>query len=95
MSSWDEGANRRSSKPRLLVLELFSGVGGMHYALNEAGVEAEVVAAMDISDVANRGKKETCLHSRFSISEHVRSTRMQCTSTTSRRRLTSRPTSAA
>lgn len=39
----------------LSVLELFSGVGGMHLALQEAGVDAEVIAASDISDIANKG----------------------------------------
>ena len=33
------------------VLELFSGVGGMHFALEKAGIQSEVVAAIDISDV--------------------------------------------
>lgn len=35
------------------VLELYSGIGGMHYALRESGVAAEVVAAIDINLVAN------------------------------------------
>ncbi|XP_029174580.1 tRNA (cytosine(38)-C(5))-methyltransferase [Nylanderia fulva] len=35
------------------VLELYSGIGGMHYALRESGVAAEVVAAIDINPVAN------------------------------------------
>ena len=39
---------------KLEVMERFSGIGGMHYALRKADIEAEVVAAMDISDVANR-----------------------------------------
>ena len=37
------------------VLELFSGIGGMHYALRRAGISAQVASAVDISDVANRG----------------------------------------
>ena len=42
-------------KRPIVVLELFSGIGGMHFALREAGIaSAEVGAAMDISDVANR-----------------------------------------
>ena len=52
------------------MLELFSGVGGMHYALQEAGLsEATTVkAAMDISDVANRGgEKEIHLKHDLSI----------------------------
>ena len=43
------------------VLELFSGIGGMHYALSKARdtlspqiFDFEVVAAIDISDVANK-----------------------------------------
>uniref|UniRef100_A0A3P9J8X7 tRNA (cytosine(38)-C(5))-methyltransferase n=2 Tax=Oryzias latipes TaxID=8090 RepID=A0A3P9J8X7_ORYLA len=36
------------------VLELYSGIGGMHYALKESGVPAEVVAAVDINTMANQ-----------------------------------------
>lgn len=35
------------------VLELFSGIGGMHYACLESGIPYEVVAAADINTVAN------------------------------------------
>lgn len=35
------------------VLELYSGIGGMHYALRESGIAAKVVAAIDINPVAN------------------------------------------
>lgn len=35
------------------VLELYSGIGGMHCALRESGVEATIVAAADINTVAN------------------------------------------
>ncbi|KAK4401133.1 tRNA (cytosine(38)-C(5))-methyltransferase 2 [Sesamum angolense] len=35
------------------VLEFYSGIGGMRYSLIEAGVDAEVVEAFDINDVAN------------------------------------------
>lgn len=35
------------------VLELYSGIGGMHYALRESEIAAEVVAAIDINPVAN------------------------------------------
>uniref|UniRef100_A0A8D0CDP1 tRNA (cytosine(38)-C(5))-methyltransferase n=1 Tax=Scleropages formosus TaxID=113540 RepID=A0A8D0CDP1_SCLFO len=38
---------------RLAVLELYSGIGGMHYALKESGVDAEVVAAVDVNTTAN------------------------------------------
>ena len=46
-----EGIDLRKVK----VLELFSGIGGMHFALNVAQIEAEIVAAIDISEVANKG----------------------------------------
>ncbi|XP_063990600.1 tRNA (cytosine(38)-C(5))-methyltransferase [Diachasmimorpha longicaudata] len=35
------------------ILELYSGIGGMHYALKESGVDGEIVAAIDINPVAN------------------------------------------
>ncbi|XP_034180360.1 tRNA (cytosine(38)-C(5))-methyltransferase isoform X1 [Osmia lignaria lignaria] len=35
------------------VLELYSGIGGMHYALQESGVEGNIVAAVDINTIAN------------------------------------------
>ncbi|TDG45405.1 hypothetical protein AWZ03_008171 [Drosophila navojoa] len=35
------------------VLELFSGIGGMHYAFKYAQLSGEVVAAMDVNTVAN------------------------------------------
>ncbi|KAL5288319.1 TRDMT1 family protein [Megaselia abdita] len=35
------------------VLELFSGIGGMHYALKYSGVPGTVKAAIDINPVAN------------------------------------------
>ncbi|XP_017888112.1 tRNA (cytosine(38)-C(5))-methyltransferase [Ceratina calcarata] len=35
------------------VLELYSGIGGMHYALQESGIKGEVVAAIDINTNAN------------------------------------------
>ncbi|XP_032093328.1 tRNA (cytosine(38)-C(5))-methyltransferase [Thamnophis elegans] len=40
-------------EPRLRVLELYSGVGGMHYALKASEIPAEVVAAVDVNTVAN------------------------------------------
>lgn len=39
---------------RLRVLELYSGIGGMHYALKESSVPAEVVAAVDVNTTANQ-----------------------------------------
>ncbi|XP_077101254.1 tRNA (cytosine(38)-C(5))-methyltransferase [Siphateles boraxobius] len=38
---------------RLRVLELYSGIGGMHYALKESSVPSEVVAAVDVNTTAN------------------------------------------
>lgn len=35
------------------VLELYSGIGGMHYALQESGIKGDIVAAVDINTVAN------------------------------------------
>ncbi|XP_043279293.1 tRNA (cytosine(38)-C(5))-methyltransferase [Venturia canescens] len=35
------------------VLELYSGIGGMHYALKESGIPGLVIAAADINTVAN------------------------------------------
>ncbi|KAK7864059.1 hypothetical protein R5R35_002714 [Gryllus longicercus] len=35
------------------VLELYSGIGGMHYAVEESGLSASFVAAVDINEVAN------------------------------------------
>uniref|UniRef100_A0AAQ4QUL8 tRNA aspartic acid methyltransferase 1 n=1 Tax=Gasterosteus aculeatus aculeatus TaxID=481459 RepID=A0AAQ4QUL8_GASAC len=39
---------------RLRVLELYSGIGGMHYALQESGIPAQVVAAIDVNTTANQ-----------------------------------------
>jgi len=45
----------------LRVLELFSGIGGMHHALDLVGdVEVQVVAAMDINTVSNAVYKHNC-----------------------------------
>ncbi|XP_062848272.1 tRNA (cytosine(38)-C(5))-methyltransferase [Trichomycterus rosablanca] len=38
---------------KLRVLELYSGIGGMHYALKESALPAEVVAAVDVNTTAN------------------------------------------
>ncbi|XP_061778125.1 tRNA (cytosine(38)-C(5))-methyltransferase isoform X3 [Nerophis ophidion] len=38
----------------LRVLELYSGIGGMHQALKQAGISAQVVAAIDINTTANQ-----------------------------------------
>nr|XP_046226991.1 tRNA (cytosine(38)-C(5))-methyltransferase isoform X2 [Scatophagus argus] len=38
----------------LRVLELYSGIGGMHYALKESGIPFQIVAAIDINTTANQ-----------------------------------------
>ncbi|XP_051871991.1 tRNA (cytosine(38)-C(5))-methyltransferase isoform X3 [Pristis pectinata] len=52
--------------PLLRVLELYSGIGGMHYALKGSCIAAEVVAAVDINTVANEVYKcnfpNTCIY---------------------------------
>ncbi|KAJ8977755.1 hypothetical protein NQ317_001119 [Molorchus minor] len=35
------------------VLELYSGIGGFHFALDESGVNGKVVASIEINNVAN------------------------------------------
>ena len=48
-------AEIEESQRAIVALELFSGIGGMHFALRETGItNVEVAAAMDISDVANK-----------------------------------------
>eukprot|EP00118_Oscarella_pearsei_P012291 m.89627 g.89627 ORF g.89627 m.89627 type:complete len:233 (+) comp36611_c0_seq23:49-747(+) len=37
----------------LRVVEFYSGIGGMHFALEESGLSHEVVACLEINDVAN------------------------------------------
>ena len=37
----------------LRVLEFYSGIGGMHYALKESGVSFRVIGALDINTLAN------------------------------------------
>ncbi|XP_048241648.1 tRNA (cytosine(38)-C(5))-methyltransferase-like [Haliotis rufescens] len=39
---------------KVRVLELYSGIGGMHWALQESGLSFEVVAAIDINTTANQ-----------------------------------------
>uniref|UniRef100_A0A674P1Q3 tRNA (cytosine(38)-C(5))-methyltransferase n=1 Tax=Takifugu rubripes TaxID=31033 RepID=A0A674P1Q3_TAKRU len=39
---------------RMRVLELYSGIGGMHYALIESNLSYQVVAAVDINTTANQ-----------------------------------------
>ncbi|XP_021893514.1 tRNA (cytosine(38)-C(5))-methyltransferase [Carica papaya] len=47
-----EESLQRGDKP-WRVLEFYSGIGGMRYSLMKAGVNAEVVEAFDINNVAN------------------------------------------
>ncbi|XP_051119553.1 tRNA (cytosine(38)-C(5))-methyltransferase 2 isoform X3 [Andrographis paniculata] len=47
-----EGLRKGVERP-WRVLEFYSGIGGMRYSLMKAGVDAEVVEAFDINDVAN------------------------------------------
>ncbi|XP_048467028.1 tRNA (cytosine(38)-C(5))-methyltransferase isoform X1 [Rhincodon typus] len=42
-----------AAQAQLRVLELYSGIGGMHYALKESYTTAKVVAAVDINTIAN------------------------------------------
>ncbi|KAM9230177.1 tRNA (cytosine(38)-C(5))-methyltransferase [Dugong dugon] len=46
----------------LRVLELYSGIGGMHQALRESHVPAQVVAAIDVNTVANEVYKYNFPH---------------------------------
>ncbi|XP_036044888.1 tRNA (cytosine(38)-C(5))-methyltransferase isoform X2 [Onychomys torridus] len=46
----------------LRVLELYSGIGGMHHALRESGIPALVVAAIDVNTVANEVYKHNFPH---------------------------------
>ncbi|KAH8553100.1 S-adenosyl-L-methionine-dependent methyltransferase [Umbelopsis sp. PMI_123] len=43
----------------ITCLEFFSGIGGLHHALNVAGVNATVAKAFDMNDVANNVYKHT------------------------------------
>ncbi|XP_070565803.1 tRNA (cytosine(38)-C(5))-methyltransferase-like [Ptychodera flava] len=47
----------------LKVLELYSGIGGMHYAVKNIGVQVEVVAAIDINTIANEVYRHNFPHS--------------------------------
>ncbi|XP_064140964.1 tRNA (cytosine(38)-C(5))-methyltransferase isoform X4 [Loxodonta africana] len=46
----------------LRVLELYSGIGGMHQALRESCIPAQVVAAVDVNTVANEVYKYNFPH---------------------------------
>eukprot|EP01103_Thecamoeba_quadrilineata_P019767 TRINITY_DN8161_c0_g1_i1.p1 TRINITY_DN8161_c0_g1~~TRINITY_DN8161_c0_g1_i1.p1 ORF type:complete len:360 (+),score=63.48 TRINITY_DN8161_c0_g1_i1:61-1140(+) len=52
-----------SSSDALRVVEFYSGIGGMHYALRHAGLNAQVIRSFDINHLANA----TYLHN-FSLS---------------------------
>ncbi|XP_067655042.1 tRNA (cytosine(38)-C(5))-methyltransferase-like [Haliotis asinina] len=43
-----------AASTKVRVLELYSGIGGMHWALKESGLSFEVVAAIDINTTANQ-----------------------------------------
>ncbi|XP_063466228.1 tRNA (cytosine(38)-C(5))-methyltransferase isoform X6 [Symphalangus syndactylus] len=47
------------------VLELYSGVGGMHHALRESCIPAQVVAAIDVNTVANEVYKYNFPHTQL------------------------------
>ncbi|EAW86218.1 hCG23994, isoform CRA_b [Homo sapiens] len=49
----------------LRVLELYSGVGGMHHALRESCIPAQVVAAIDVNTVANEVYKYNFPHTQL------------------------------
>ncbi|XP_008690261.1 tRNA (cytosine(38)-C(5))-methyltransferase isoform X2 [Ursus maritimus] len=49
----------------LRVLELYSGIGGMHQALRESCVPAQVVAAVDVNTVANEVYKYNFPHTQL------------------------------
>ncbi|XP_044533694.1 tRNA (cytosine(38)-C(5))-methyltransferase isoform X3 [Gracilinanus agilis] len=49
----------------LRVLELYSGIGGMHQALKESCVSAEVVAAVDVNTIANEVYKHNFPHTQL------------------------------
>ncbi|XP_036916669.1 tRNA (cytosine(38)-C(5))-methyltransferase isoform X1 [Sturnira hondurensis] len=49
----------------LRVLELYSGIGGMHQALKESCVPAHVVAAVDVNNVANEVYKYNFPHTQL------------------------------
>ncbi|KAI9197207.1 S-adenosyl-L-methionine-dependent methyltransferase [Polychytrium aggregatum] len=46
-------ADSQPNGPAIRALEFFSGIGGMHYGLEWAGVDAEVLASFDINHIAN------------------------------------------
>ncbi|XP_004578941.3 tRNA (cytosine(38)-C(5))-methyltransferase [Ochotona princeps] len=49
----------------LRVLELYSGIGGMHHALKESCIPAQVVAAIDVNTVANEVYKYNFPHTQL------------------------------
>uniref|UniRef100_A0A481BM74 tRNA (Cytosine(38)-C(5))-methyltransferase isoform a n=2 Tax=Sus scrofa TaxID=9823 RepID=A0A481BM74_PIG len=49
----------------LRVLELYSGIGGMHQALRESCIPAQVVAAIDVNTVANEVYKYNFPHTQL------------------------------
>ncbi|KAF9979705.1 tRNA (cytosine-5-)-methyltransferase [Modicella reniformis] len=63
------------------VLEFYSGIGGMHYALNESGHQGQVLKAFDINTTANEvyshnhGKKQLAQYTRTGNQEGSKDTR--------------------
>lgn len=51
------------------VLEFYSGIGGLRYSLLKAAVDATVVEAFDINDVANDVYQHNFGHRPFQVFE--------------------------
>lgn len=54
------------------VLELYSGIGGMHYALKESGISYELLASVDINTAANEVYKHN-FPTTLNISRNIQS----------------------
>lgn len=53
MTTHSPTCDSSSTIPFIRCIELFSGIGGMHYALKDAKINAQVIAAFDINTIAN------------------------------------------
>ncbi len=84
-----------SGSPQIRVLELFSGLGGMHWALKEADVNFTVMAAMDINEAAGKGEKKDLSSLTNHAYSNTASNHFQCIVTTFLLCLMCHPTSAA
>ncbi|PWA73343.1 DNA methyltransferase-2 [Artemisia annua] len=49
------------------VLEFYSGIGGMRYSAMKAGVNAKMVEAFDINDLANDVYQHNFAHRPFQV----------------------------